>query len=54
MGDRTSIEWADATWNPVTGCDIALGCMAGMLVDAARSHGAADAPPSAAGRLDAQ
>ena len=21
MGDRTPIEWADATWNPVTGCD---------------------------------
>lgn len=21
MGDRTGIEWTDATWNPVTGCD---------------------------------
>lgn len=20
MGDRTGIEWIDATWNPVTGC----------------------------------
>lgn len=27
MGDKTSIEWADATWNPVTGCDrISAGC----------------------------
>ena len=21
MGDRTPIQWTDATWNPVTGCD---------------------------------
>ena len=21
MGDNTKIEWSDATWNPVTGCD---------------------------------
>ena len=21
MGDRTAIEWTQATWNPVTGCD---------------------------------
>ncbi|MGP0109396.1 MAG: DUF5131 family protein [Acidimicrobiales bacterium] len=21
MGDRSSIEWTDATWNPTTGCD---------------------------------
>jgi protein gp37 len=21
MGDKSSIEWTDATWNPVTGCD---------------------------------
>ena len=27
MGDRTSIEWTDATWNPVTGCTkITRGC----------------------------
>ena len=27
MGDRTGIEWADATWNPMTGCTkISLGC----------------------------
>ena len=27
MGDNTPIEWADATWNPVTGCTkIARGC----------------------------
>ena len=27
MSDRTSIEWTDATWNPVTGCDeVSPGC----------------------------
>ena len=27
MGDSTSIEWTDATWNPVTGCTkISPGC----------------------------
>ena len=27
MGDRSAIQWTDATWNPVTGCDkISPGC----------------------------
>src|ERR1700724_1963232 len=27
MGDRSSIEWTQATWNPTTGCDrISPGC----------------------------
>jgi protein gp37 len=27
MGDRSSIEWTEATWNPTTGCDrISRGC----------------------------
>lgn len=27
MSDRTKIEWADATWNPITGCSVASpGC----------------------------
>lgn len=27
MGDNTGIEWTDATWNPVTGCDkVSPGC----------------------------
>ena len=27
MGDRSHIEWTDATWNPVTGCDkVSAGC----------------------------
>lgn len=28
MGDSTGIEWTDATWNPVTGCDrVSPGCV---------------------------
>jgi protein gp37 len=27
MGDRSNIEWTEATWNPVTGCDrVSPGC----------------------------
>lgn len=27
MGDRSAIEWTEATWNPTTGCDrISPGC----------------------------
>lgn len=27
MGDKSTIEWTDATWNPVTGCDtVSPGC----------------------------
>ncbi|WP_111511148.1 DUF5131 family protein [Mycobacterium kyogaense] len=27
MADRSAIEWTEATWNPVTGCDrVSLGC----------------------------
>jgi protein gp37 len=27
MADKSSIEWCDATWNPVTGCvKITAGC----------------------------
>ena len=27
MADRSAIEWTEATWNPVTGCDrISTGC----------------------------
>lgn len=27
MGDKTGIEWTDATWNPLVGCSIVSpGC----------------------------
>jgi protein gp37 len=27
MSDRSAIEWTEATWNPVTGCDrVSTGC----------------------------
>src|SRR4051794_5374148 len=27
MGDRSAIEWTEATWNPTTGCDrVSPGC----------------------------
>ena len=28
MSDRSSIEWTEATWNPVTGCSrVSAGCL---------------------------
>jgi protein gp37 len=28
MGDKSKIEWTEATWNPVTGCDkVSAGCL---------------------------
>lgn len=46
MADKTGIEWADATWNPVVGCSIVSpGCtncyamrQAARLLDKAGSH----------------
>lgn len=28
MSEKSTIEWTDSTWNPVTGCNkVSLGCM---------------------------
>ncbi len=45
MGDKTGIEWTDATWNPIVGCSIVSpGCtncyamkMAGRLINGDRA-----------------
>lgn len=41
MGDKSGIEWTDATWNPVTGCDrVSPGCAHCYALDlAARLKG---------------
>lgn len=41
MGDRSGIEWTDATWNPTTGCDrVSPGCAHCYALDlAARLKG---------------
>ena len=45
MGDRSAIEWTDATWNPVRGCAIvSKGCTnCYAMRQAHRSHGAGGA-----------
>lgn len=46
MADKTSIQWTDATWNPVTGCDqISPGCAHCYAKDVARRFWAAQYPP---------
>jgi protein gp37 len=48
MGDKTKIEWADATWNPVIGCSkVSAGCencyaerVAGRLANIPATHDA--------------
>lgn len=29
MADGTNIEWADATWNPITGCQVKSAVLVG-------------------------
>ncbi len=42
MGDRTKIEWTDATWNPATGCTrVSAGC--DNCYAATLAHGRLDA-----------
>lgn len=46
MGDKTGIEWTDATWNPVTGCDkVSPGCAHCYAEDVAVRFWAAQYPP---------
>ncbi len=57
MGDRSSIEWTEATWNPTTGCDRTSpgcdNCYAMTLAKRLRSMGQAkyqnDGDPSTSG-----
>ena len=48
MGDRSSIEWTEATWNPTTGCDrVSPGCdncYALTLAKRLKAMGAAQVP----------
>ena len=36
MSDRSAIEWTEATWNPVTGCNAGLAGMRALLRKALR------------------
>lgn len=42
MGDKTGIEWTDATWNPLTGCKLVSpgcqNCYAAQLASGRLSH----------------
>ena len=57
MADRTAIEWAQATWNPVTGCDrTSPGCdncyalrLAGRLKAMGQPHYQRDGSPVTSG-----
>ncbi len=57
MGDKTGIEWTDATWNPIVGCSVTSpGCtncyamqMAGRLDRMGVAHYAGLTQPSKAG-----
>jgi protein gp37 len=51
MGDRSAIEWTDATWNPTTGCDrVSPGCAHCYALDlAARLKGMGQAAYQADG-----
>lgn len=60
MGDKSKIEWTDATWNPVVGCSmVSPGCahcyaerMAGRLAAMARGDHARGFDPGAKGLYD--
>ncbi len=57
MGDRSSIEWTEATWNPTTGCDrVSRGCdncyaltLAKRLKAMGQSHYQRDGDPRTSG-----
>lgn len=50
MSDRTGIEWTDATWNPVTGCDqVSEGCDHCYAKTLAERWWAGQYPPNADG-----
>jgi protein gp37 len=57
MADKSAIEWTDATWNPVTGCDrVSPGCahcyaltLAGRLKGMGNPHYQRDGDPKSSG-----
>ena len=56
MGDKTGIEWADATWNPFTGCTTYRAgcdnCYAASLASGRLAHASAYAGLASGGKFN--
>lgn len=54
MGDKTKIQWTDATWNPIRGCSrVSAGCEHCYAEQAARRFSGPGMPYEGLVRLDA-